>query len=46
MGKLIVGVGTELSIGTVAAIESNGVLVDTSEGVKLFSFSEVEKVLS
>ena len=36
-------VGTEFPAGTVVAIKSNGVLIDTAEGVKLFSFSQVER---
>lgn len=36
-------VGTEFPAGKVVAIKSNGVLVDTAEGVKLFSFSQVER---
>ena len=35
-------VGTEFPAGTVVAIKSNGVLIDTAEGIKLFSFSQVE----
>jgi len=36
-------VGTEFPAGKVVAIKSNGVLIDTAEGVKLFSFSQVER---
>jgi hypothetical protein len=35
--KPIVGIGSQLSIGTVTAILSNKVLVDTAEGIKEFS---------
>lgn len=38
----IVAVGTEFAAGKVVAIKNNGVLLDTAEGVKLFSFSQVE----
>lgn len=41
--KPIVGVGTEFPAGTVVAIKNNGVEIDTAEGVKLFSFSQVER---
>ena len=40
--KPICRVGTEFPAGTVVAIKNNGVLIDTAEGVKLFSFSQVE----
>lgn len=38
----IVAVGTKLAAGTVVAINGNSVSVDTAEGVKQFSFSQVE----
>jgi hypothetical protein len=41
--KPIVAVGTEFAAGKVVAIKNNGVLLDTAEGVKLFSFSQVER---
>jgi hypothetical protein len=40
--KPIVAVGTEFAAGKVVAIKSNGVELDTAEGVKLFSFSQIE----
>ena len=39
----IVAVGTELAAGTVKAINNDHVLIDTKEGVKQFSFSQVER---
>ena len=36
-------VGTEFPAGTVVAIKNNGVEIDTAEGVKLFSFSQIEE---
>jgi hypothetical protein len=41
--KPIVAVGHKFAAGTVVAIKGNGVLIDTAEGVKLFSFSQVER---
>lgn len=40
--KPIVAVGTEFAAGKVVAIKNNGVSIDTAEGVKQFSFSQVE----
>lgn len=40
-----VGVGTQFPAGTVVAIKSNGVELDTKEGVKLFSFSQIEEFI-
>lgn len=42
----IVAVGTEFAAGKVVAIKNNGVLLDTAEGVKLFSFSQVERFIN
>ena len=36
-------VGTEFPAGTVVAINHDHVLIDTTEGVKQFSFSQVER---
>ena len=36
-------VGTELPAGTVVAINNDHVLLDTAEGVKQFSFSQIER---
>ena len=41
----IVAVGTEFAAGKVVAIKNNGVLLDTAEGVKQFSFSQVERFI-
>ena len=41
--KPIVAVGTVLAAGTVKAINNDHVLIDTKEGVKQFSFSQVER---
>ena len=41
--KPIVAVGTVLAAGTVKAINNDHVLIDTEEGVKKFSFSQVER---
>tara|TARA_R110000796_G_scaffold57396_2_gene132449 strand:+ start:765 stop:929 length:165 start_codon:yes stop_codon:yes gene_type:complete len=40
--KPIVALGTVLAAGTVKAINNDHVLIDTEEGVKSFSFSQVE----
>ena len=36
-------VGTEFPAGTVVAINNDHVLIDTADGVKQFSFSQVER---
>ena len=36
-------VGTKFPAGTVVAINNDHVLIDTTEGVKQFSFSQVER---
>tara|TARA_B100000287_G_scaffold256375_1_gene240985 strand:+ start:294 stop:467 length:174 start_codon:yes stop_codon:yes gene_type:complete len=41
--KPIVAVGTVFAAGTVKAINNDHVLIDTTEGVKQFSFSQVER---
>ena len=44
--KPLVGIGTQLPTGTVTAIKRNHtVLVDTGEGIKEVSFSEVERLI-
>ena len=44
--KPLVGIGTQLPTGTVTAIKRNHtVLVDTGEGIKEISFSEVERLI-
>lgn len=37
-----VAIGTQFAAGTVVAINDNSVSIDTAEGVKQFSFSQVE----
>ena len=44
--KPICRVGTEFPAGTVVAIKNNEVLIDTAEGVKKFSFSQIEKMIA
>ena len=41
--KPVVAIGTKLAAGTVKAINNDHVLIDTEEGVKQFSFSQVER---
>lgn len=41
--KPIVAVGTVLAAGTVKAINNDHVLLDTKDGVKQFSFSQIER---
>ena len=41
--KPIVGIGTVFPAGTVKAINNDHVLLDTKEGVKRFSFSQIER---
>jgi|TARA_R100001129_G_scaffold165371_2_gene132063 hypothetical protein len=43
--KPIVAVGTKLAAGTVKAINNDHVLLDTKEGVKQFSFSQIERFI-
>ncbi len=38
-------VGTQFPAGTVVAIKNDHVLIDTQEGVKQFSFSQVERFI-
>lgn len=44
--KPIVGIGTEFPAGTVKAIKSDHVLLETSEGVKKFTFSQIERFIN
>ena len=44
--KPIVGVGTTFPAGTVEAINSDHVLLKTSEGVKKFSFNQIERFIN
>ena len=43
--KPIVAIGTKFAAGTVKAINNDHVLIDTHEGVKSFSFSQVERFI-
>ena len=43
--KPIVAIGTEFAAGTVKAINNDHVLIDTANGVKKFSFSQVERFI-
>jgi len=42
--KPIVGIGTEFPAGKVVAIKGNGVDLDTQEGIKTFSFAQIEQM--
>jgi hypothetical protein len=46
MQKPIVKKGTVFPAGTVVAIKKNHVLLETPEGVKEFSFSQIERFLN
>ena len=43
--KPIVAVGTVFAAGTVKAINNDHVLLDTKDGVKQFSFSQIERFI-
>ena len=43
--KPVVGIGTVFPAGTVEAINSDHVLLQTLEGVKKFSFTQVERFI-
>ena len=43
--KPTVGVGTVFPAGMVKAINNDHVLIDTEEGVKKFSFTQVERFI-
>ena len=43
--KPIVAIGTELAAGKVKAIKNEHVLLDTKEGVKKFTFSQIERFI-
>ena len=43
--KPIVAIGTVLAAGTVKAINNDHVLIDTEEGVKSFTFPQVERFI-
>ena len=43
--KPIVAVGTVLAAGTGKAINNDHVLLDTAEGVKSFTFSQIERCI-
>ena len=40
------GIGTEFPAGTVKAINNDHVLLETSEGVKKFTFSQIERFIN
>mgnify|MGYP003660200734 CR=1 FL=1 len=44
--KPTVGIGTEFPAGKVVAINNDHVLIDTKDGVKSFSFSQVERFIN
>ena len=44
--KPIVGIGTVFPAGTVKAINNDHVLLETSEGVKKFTFSQIERFIN
>lgn len=46
MSELLVGVGTDLKVGTVIEIHRDHVLVKTDKGFEKFSFQEVEDMLN
>lgn len=43
--KPIVGVGHQFPAGKVVAIKSDHVLLETEEGVKQFSFTQIERFI-
>ena len=45
MQKPIVSKGTVFPAGTVVAIKKDHVLLDTNDGIKKFSFSQIERFL-
>jgi hypothetical protein len=44
--KPLVGIGTELPCGKVVAITKGGVSIETPEGVKKFSFNQIERFIN
>jgi hypothetical protein len=44
--KPIVGIGTQFPAGRVVAIKNNAVLLETSQGVKSFTFSQIERFIN
>ena len=42
----ICGIGTEFPAGKVIAIKNDHVLLDTENGVKKFSFSQIERFIN
>lgn len=44
--KPIVGVGTTFPAGVVVAILHDEILLDTNEGIKSFSFSQIEEMVN
>jgi hypothetical protein len=43
--KPVVAIGTEFAAGKVKAINNDHVLIDTANGVKKFSFTQVERFI-
>ena len=44
--KPIVKVGTQFPMGVVTSIVNDGVNIETSEGVKKFSFNQIERFIN
>ena len=44
--KPIVAIGTEFAAGKVTAIKKDHVLLDTNDGIKKFSFSQIERFIN
>ena len=42
----IVAIGTKLAAGTVVAIKNDHILLDTAEGIKAFSFTQIEDFIN
>jgi hypothetical protein len=46
MSELLVGVGTDLEVGTVIEVHNSYVLVKTDKGFEKFSFSQIEAMIN
>ena len=44
--KPVVAIGTKFAAGKVKAINNDHVLLDTAEGVKSFTFSQIERFIN
>lgn len=42
----LINIGTELPAGKVVAIKSDHVLIETPQGVKPFSFTQIERFIN